>query len=134
MWGAIGTLALKLFTGFDVNGLVQSVVSLQAAKVNAGTDASKIDADLVAREVNLAQRQLELQAMLTQNARWYSPRELMGYGVTFFVVKVLVWDKCLHLGVTDALDPNMWWVVTTAVVAYYGVNAVSDVMTKIRGR
>ncbi|XUJ34996.1 hypothetical protein ACQ5SK_03840 [Bradyrhizobium japonicum] len=34
---------------------------------------------------------------------WYEPDKLIGYCVTVYFAKLLVWDKVLGLGTTDAL-------------------------------
>ena len=133
MFGTIGLWLLGKLSGINVGSVVQSAVTAYTAKQQAGTDQAKIDADLLAREVDLSRREAELQASLTATEH-FGPRQLIGYGVAFFIIKVLVWDKCLHMGVTDPLDEHMWWVLTTTVVAYLGAATALDVVNKIRAR
>lgn len=133
MWASIGLFFLKSFTGFDVNGLVASVANVYSAKVNAGTDKEKIDADLVAREVQLAQRESELQASLAKGEPGYV-RQLFAYPVALYYGKLFLWDKVLGLGVTDPLSPQLTWVAQTIIVAYFGSAAIVGVVRQINSR
>ncbi|HEY1545626.1 MAG TPA: hypothetical protein VGG01_24755 [Xanthobacteraceae bacterium] len=37
-----------------------------------------------------------------------------------FTSRVVVYDKVLGLGTTDALDPNLWGVFLAVIYAYFG--------------
>ncbi len=54
-------------------------------------------------------------------------RPLFAAPFIIFAFKVVVWDKVLRLGVTDALDPNFWSVFQTIVVSWLGLSAVERV-------
>ena len=44
-----------------------------------------------------------------------------------FTCKVVVYDKVLGLGTTDALDPNMWGVFQAMTYAYFGDRTIEKV-------
>lgn len=124
----IGLKILSFFTEGGVQGIFSNVADLYKARLAAGEDQSKLAADLAARQLALDSQDARLQASLTAGAKWYSPRELMGYGVAFYVVKILCWDK-QHYDYTEPLDDKLWWVVTTIIIAYFGARAVRDLVT-----
>lgn len=49
---------------------------------------------------------------------WYEPDKLMGYCVALYFAKLLVWDKILGLGSTDAL-PGFAAITANLVVSFY---------------
>lgn len=130
---SIGLKVLSFFTNGGINNVIEGATSLYKAKLDAGESHDKLAADLAARQMQLDARDADLQAQLTRSGV-FSPREVMGYAVAFYLTKILVWDKSLHLGVTDALDDRLWWIVTTVVIAYFGTRAIRDVTAYIRGR
>lgn len=118
---------LSFFTGGGLQSIIGSATDAYKAKLDAGENTDKLAADLAARKLQLDARDADLQAKLTASGT-FGPRELMGYGVAVYIVKILVWDKCFHMGTTDPLDTNMWWVVTTIIIAYFGARAVTDLI------
>nr|WP_228747751.1 hypothetical protein [Bradyrhizobium sp. BR 10289] len=55
---------------------------------------------------------------LSDIARGYEPDKLMGYCVAFYFAKLLVWDKVLGLGSTDALA-GFAAITANLVVSFY---------------
>jgi hypothetical protein len=106
--------------------IVGGLVDGYKAKLAAGNDASRIAADLAGRELTVQQREIEVQGELrkAQVGVWYEPEKIMGYTVAIYFGKLLIWDKVLGLGTTDALTG---WAGTTAsliVAAYFGKRSV----------
>lgn len=91
----------------------------------------KTAADLAKREIDLDQRQAEVNAqiVIAEQGRWYTAciRPLMALPFIVFTWKVVIWDKALGWGVTDALDPNMWSVFMIVIGAYFGGRSVEKV-------
>ena len=54
-------------------------------------------------------------------------RPLFAAPFIIFAWKVVIWDKVLGWGTTDALDPNMWNVFLTVVGAYFGGRTIEKV-------
>lgn len=81
------------------------LVEAYKAKLQQGTDRDKLAADLAGRELSVQQREAELQTQyrIAEVGHWYEPDKLMGYCVAAYFGKLLVWDKVLGLGTTDAL-------------------------------
>ena len=61
-------------------------------------------------------------------------RAMFTWPVALYVGKILVWDKCLHLGVTDTVDDRIWWYIQTVVVALFGYHAVAAAVSQFRAR
>ena len=94
------------------------------AKLAADNTSEKITADLAARELSVEQRERELatQVVIAEQGHWYSalPRPLFAFAFIIYVWKVVVWDKVLGLGETDALsgDVSQWALIV--LTAYFG--------------
>ena len=92
----------------------KAAVDAYRAKLAAENTSEKIAADLAAREISVAQRERELAAelVLAEQGRWYTalPRPLFAFAFIIYAWKVVVWDKVLGLGTTDALsgDVSQW--------------------------
>lgn len=97
-----------------------AAVNAYKAKLDATNTTDAHTADLVGRELAVQQRELELQSQLriAEIGKWYEPDKLMGYAVAIYFAKLLVFDKVLALGATDALNG---FAATTAdlIVAFY---------------
>src|SRR5262245_29482258 len=85
----------------------KAAVDAYRAKLQATNTAEKTAADLAARELAVEQRERELDAGLLAaeqgNAftRWVRPAWAAPFVI--YTWKVVVWDKVLGLGATDAL-------------------------------
>src|SRR6185312_4998046 len=112
MWMAI----LSFLGGPVIKGLIDAY----QAQLKAGNIDSKIAADLAANEIaaQTAETQATTQYRIAEIGHWYEPDKLMGYFVACYFGKLLVWDKVLGLGTTDALAG---WASGTAnlVVSFY---------------
>jgi hypothetical protein len=111
--------------------VVDGLISAYKAKLQAGNDRDRIAADLASRELALERQQREINARIVraEQGRWYTalPRPLFAFAFVIYVWKVVVWDKVLGLGSTDALggDIGDWgWLVITA---YFGGRSVEKV-------
>ncbi len=82
----------------------------------------EVDADIAARAE-------ATKLLIAEQGHWYTAmiRPLFALPFIIFGLKVVVWDKVLHLGVTDPLDPHMWGVFNTIVISYFGATAVERV-------
>ena len=102
----------------------KAAVDAYRAKLAAENTSEKIVADLAARELSVVQRERELAAemMVAEQGRWYTalPRPLFASAFIIYVWKVVVWDKVLGLGATDALSGDMSQWAMAVVTAYFG--------------
>jgi len=110
----------------------RAAVDAYRAKLAAENTSEKIAADLAARELAVEQRERELSnaMVLAEQGRWYTavPRPLFAIAFIIYVWKVVVWDKVLGLGATDALtgDVSQW--ATIVLTAYFGGRSLEKIV------
>src|SRR6476646_2377254 len=102
----------------------KAAVDAYRAKLAAENTSEKIAADLAARELSVEQRERDLPAemLIAAHVRCYTalPRPLFAAAFIIYVWKVVVWDKVLGLGATDALSGDMSQWAMAVVTAYFG--------------
>src|SRR5215475_4200497 len=109
----------------------KAAIDAYRAKLEAENASEKIAADLAAREMSVEQRERELatETLLSEQGRWYTalPRPLFAFAFVIYTWKVVVWDKVLGLGTTDALsgDVSQWAMVV--LTAYFGGRTLEKV-------
>lgn len=125
-------LLLNLIGGPIISGALEAYkVRLKAAD-NDGQRALELLQKEV--EADIAARAAATKLLIAEQGRWYTAaiRPLFAAPFVIFSFKVIVWDKVLGLGVTDALDPNMWGVFQVVVVSYFGASTVERVTRLFR--
>jgi hypothetical protein len=112
MWMAI----LSFLGGPVIKGLIDAY----NAKLKAGNVDAKIAADLAATEIaaQVSESNAILQYRTAEIGHWYEPDKLIGYCVTVYFAKLLIFDKVLGLGTTD---PLAGFAATTSnlVISFY---------------
>jgi len=100
--------------------VVKALIDAYGAKLKAENVDVKIAADLAAGEI--ASQTAEIKAVsqyrIAELGYWYEPDKLIGYCVTVYFAKLLVWDKVLGLGTTDALA-GFAAITANLVVSFY---------------
>lgn len=98
MWMAI----ISFLGGPVISGLIKAY----QAKLAAGNVTERIASDTAAHEIaaQTAETQAITQYRIAEIGHWSEPDKLMGYMVTIYLGKLLIWDKVLGLGVTDGLQ------------------------------
>jgi hypothetical protein len=128
----IGDAVKNALTGPLIGGLVD----YQKAKLAAGNTAEATAAQLATRELLVEQREAEVNAsvVIAEQGRWYTAiiRPLMVAPFIIFTWKVIVFDKVMGWGFTDALDPKMWNVFMIAVGSYFGGRTIEKVARIIK--
>jgi len=101
------------------------------ARLTADNTSEKIAADLAARALDVEARERELAAKLivAEQGRWYTalPRPLFAGAFIIYAWKVVVWDKVLGLGVTDALGGDVAQWAMIVLTAYFGGRSLEKV-------
>jgi hypothetical protein len=109
----------------------KAAVDAYRAKLTAENTSEKIAADLAARELGVEQRERELatQVVIAEQGRWYTalPRPLFAFAFVIYVWKVVVWDKVLGLGSTDALSSDVAQWAMIVLTAYFGGRSLEKV-------
>lgn len=104
MWGAI----LSFLGGPVVNGAIKAY----QAKLAAGNTSERIAADIAVRELQVQQREVEVEAEYKRAliGHWREPSNLAAYIFVAYLAKVVVWDTMLGLGTTPAIkgDVGQW--------------------------
>lgn len=130
--GAIFSWLASFLTG----PLLKAGVDAYKVKIQAGTDQEKLATDLAARELVVEQREAEVNAsvVIAEQGRWYTAmiRPLMMLPFIVFTWKVVVFDKVMGWGFTDALDPKMWNVFMIAIGSYFGGRTIEKVARIIK--
>lgn len=100
--------------------VVKALIEAYGAKLKAENIDSKIAADLAASEIaaQTAETNAVMQYRVAELGRWYEPDKLMGYCVAIYFAKLLVWDKVLGFGSTDALA-GFAAITANLVVSFY---------------
>ena len=93
---------LSFIGGPVVSGLIKAY----QAKLTVGNTSEKIAADLASSEVATQRAEIEAQTQLriAEIGHFWEPEKLFAYVTLFFYAKVLIYDKCLGLGTTDAVS------------------------------
>jgi len=112
MWMTI----LGLLGGPVIKGLIDAY----QAKLKAGNTDAKIAADLAAAEIaaQVSESNAILQYRNAEIGHWYEPDKLIGYCVSIYFAKLLVFDKVMGLGTTDPLA-GFAAVTANLVVSFY---------------
>jgi hypothetical protein len=126
------------FAGNLLGGpFAKAAVDAYRAKLSAENTSEKIAADLAARELDVEARERELatQVVIAEQGRWYTalPRPLFAFAFIIYVWKVVVWDKVLGLGSTDALSADVAQWALIVLTAYFGGRSLEKV-ARILGR
>ncbi len=123
MWGLI----FNFLGGPIINGLLGAY----RERLKATNTQDHMAMELLQKEVDadIAARAEATKLLIAEQGHWFTAmiRPLFALPFIIFGLKVVVWDKVLHLGVTDALDPNMWGVFNTIIISYFGATAVERV-------
>jgi hypothetical protein len=109
----------------------KAAVDAYSAKLSANNTSEKIAADLAARELGVEQRERELaaQVVIAEQGRWFTalPRPLFAFAFVIYAWKVIVWDKVLGLGTTDALGGDVAQWAMIVLTAYFGGRSIEKV-------
>ncbi len=128
MWAAI----LSFLGGPIVNAAIKAYT----AKLAAGNTTDKIAADLATRElaVQAAEVQAQSSAKIAEIGHWYEPEKLFAYVTLVFYAKVLIWDKCLGWGMTDAVKGTVADWAGLVMAFYFGKRGAENISRIIGNR
>lgn len=98
------------------------------AKLSAQNDADRLEAD---KQIKFFEGQISLANTAAQNDKWWHPRTLIAWGVTFVVLKLLLWDTAFGLGVTPNPGTLVTGIILMVLGFYFGSKAVSDAAARL---
>jgi hypothetical protein len=109
----------------------KAAVDAYRAKLSSENTSEKVAADLAVRELGVEQRERELatQVLVSEQGRWFTalPRPLFAFAFVIYAWKVVVWDKVLGLGTTDALGGDVAQWAMIVLTAYFGGRSIEKV-------
>ena len=106
------------------------------AKLTAGDNRDRMAADLAAKELAVDARASELrtQLLIAEQGRWYTAiiRPLFALPLIVYFWKILIWDKVLGWGSTDALTGMIGEWAGLIILTYFGGRTVEKVARVFR--
>ena len=101
------SLALQPVLSFLGTPVIRGLIDAYKLKLEAGNTSEKIAADLAGRELEVEQREAELQSQYRTMliGKWYEPTQLLGYIMVMYVGKVVLWDKVFATLTHGHTDP-----------------------------
>jgi len=107
---------LRFIGGGGLSGLASEL-----RKANADRLAAANDSERMAAEERIAQVANQMEAQTRGDGSWMAKamRALFGLVVLVYFAKLLIFDKVLGLGATDALGGFADWTARTVVVFYF---------------
>lgn len=130
---AVGGLFFKLGQWL-ISGGLQSAVDAYKAKLAAGNTQERIAADLAGKELDLQQREKELntQYKIAIIGHWYEPVQLMGYIMVSYLGKGIFWDKVVLgdwiNGNTDPIRGDLLTWAGAIMLFYVGQRTVANAL------
>jgi len=107
---------LSWATGGGIKAIGEELRGAYEAKLKATNDHEKLEA-----EQNIARLQAQQSILLAEQGRWLTCwiRPAIAAPFVVYLWKLIVYDKVLKWGVTDDLSPNLWWMMSAVVTAYF---------------
>ena len=119
MFGILG-LILKFID--PISAIAGKIAEAYIAKENAKTDQDRIRADVDIAALSAKQAVLIAESRTPINQ---CVRLVLTLPAAAFLWKVIIWDKLLSLGATDALSQNLWYYVFMVLSFYFLDNALT---------
>lgn len=113
--------------GGGVSALAAPLERAYAAKLAAQNDAARLEAD---KQIAFYEGQIALSQAAVGDP-WWSPRSVMGWSAAAYVVKIVVWDTVLQMGVTPNPGNQVTGIVMLVIGFYFGSKAATDVASRI---
>jgi hypothetical protein len=114
--------------------VIKGLIDAYQAKLKAGNVESKIAADLAAGEIaaQTAETNAIMQYRIAEIGHPFEPDKLMGFCVAIYFAKLLIWDKVLGLGTTDALGGFAATTANVIVGCYFAKRGFENIARIIR--
>jgi len=127
----LGTPIIGAILGPVINGFLTA----QKQKLDAAGSHEARETEIAIKALDVDKREAEVNASVViaeqGNVLTRMVRPLFAIPFILFTWKVIVWDKLLGWGVTDALDPKMWGVFMAIVIAYFGGRSAERVASTV---
>ena len=91
--------------------IVNALIGAYKARLDAANTTDRIAADLAAKEIaaEIEARKQASAIIIAEQGRWWTaaPRAIVQWSFAVFVAKVVIYDKVLGFGTTDALSGDV---------------------------
>ena len=129
--------AILMWLGSFLSGpLLKGALDAYKAKLTNDNNVDQRSADLMARELAVQQREVEVQSQerIAAMSHPLSIESLFGYVTLAYYAKLLVYDKMLGWGTTDSLQG--WALIAANLVIgfYFGKRTIESAALILRGR
>jgi len=108
-----------------------SVVEAYKAKLAAANTQDKLAVDLAVKEIEaeIAARAQACAIVVAEQGRWWTSmiRPLAALPVVIYIWKVIVYDKVLGLGTTDAITGDVGTWAGVIITTYFGGRTIEKV-------
>jgi len=121
----------SLITAPVVHGVIEAYKARLSAQNSEGQMAADLAAKAIAAEIEA--RKSADALIMAEQGRWYTAiiRPLLALPVVVFMWKVIVWDKVLGLGSTDALTGDVARWSGAIVTTYVGGRSLEKIAKTI---
>jgi len=126
---------LQWLAQFLTAPIIGGFIEAYKAKLAADNTQDRTAADLAAKAIaaEIEARKSANAVIIAEQGRWYTAviRPLLALPVIIYLWKVIVWDKVLGLGTTDAIggDVGIW--AGTIVTTYVGGRSLEKIARTI---
>ena len=129
---------LQWLASFLTAPVINGVIEAYKARLDAENSQDRAAADLAAKAIaaEIEARKSADALIIAEQGRWYTAiiRPLLALPVVVFMWKVIVWDKVLGLGTTDALTGDVATWSGAIVTTYVGGRSLEKIAKTIWSR
>jgi len=126
---------LQWLASFLTAPVINGVIEAYKARLDAENSQDRAAADLAAKAIaaEIEARKSADALIIAEQGRWYTAiiRPLLALPVVVFMWKVIVWDKVLGLGTTDALTGDVATWSGAIVTTYVGGRSLEKIAKTI---
>ena len=126
---------LQWLASFLTGPLVNGVIEAYKARLDAKSSQDRIAADLAGQAIaaEIEARKSADALILAEQGRWYTAivRPLLALPVVIYLWKVIVWDKVLGLGTTDAIGGDVAAWAGAIVTTYVGGRSLEKIAKSV---
>jgi hypothetical protein len=123
------SLILNWLGGSFASSIISGALDAYKLKLAAGTSQATLAEQLATQELAVQAKELELQTQLrlAQIGHFWEPEHLFGYIMVIYFGKVVLWDKVLAMGSTDALTGASAEWAGLIMMFYFGKRGIENV-------
>lgn len=121
----------KMFGG----QIIGAIADAYKSKVEAGVSHDKLTADMVVRELEVQQREIEAQKeiRIAQVGHWYTPENLFAYVLVGYFAKCIIFDKVIasffssNIFITDPITGELLTWAGMIMIFLFGKRGIENV-------